>query len=142
MNHCKLIYLITMWHWEGRFPSDSFYKCWKQALKIGRFILRFLSLNSFSWIEALHTKMNLSKGFLHSVNRTKSVADLVTFTEKIVDGKLHLSCSEVFLEWWLKSANSACKHCFQKGVKLRNLRINTNGENVLRYRRFCRTVVY
>ena len=52
---CKLIYLITMCHWEGHFPSDSFYKFWKQTLKIRRFIRRFLSLNSFAWIEAPFT---------------------------------------------------------------------------------------
>ena len=48
---CKLIYLITMCYWEGHFPSDSFYKYWKQAMKIRRFTRRFLSLNSFAWIE-------------------------------------------------------------------------------------------
>ena len=43
---CKLIYLITMCH-----SFDNFHKCWKQTLKIRRFIRRFLSLNSFVWIE-------------------------------------------------------------------------------------------
>ena len=44
-----------MCYWEGHFPSDSFYKCWKQALKIRRFIRGFLSLNSFAWTEVLFT---------------------------------------------------------------------------------------
>ena len=48
---CKLIYLIVMCHWGGHFPSNSFYKCWKQTLKIRR----FLCLNSFAWIEVLFT---------------------------------------------------------------------------------------
>ena len=27
---CKLIYLITVGHWQGHFPSDRFYKCWNK----------------------------------------------------------------------------------------------------------------
>ena len=56
---CELIYLISMCHWEGHFPSDSFYKCWKQALKIRRFTRRFLSLNSFAWIEVPFAFINM-----------------------------------------------------------------------------------
>ena len=52
---CKLIYLIAMCHWEGHFRSDSFYKCWKQILKIRGLIRRHLSLNLFAWIEVPFT---------------------------------------------------------------------------------------